>query len=744
MLFAHDTMNILNDHVEDTMDPNDITEQKSKPQSSGDLLNTSVKKQVNFNDPDIILPASQGKGLAKTGMIASGEKTIPVIMRSFSRDVDKAKQKEKNAEEAARLSKEIKNSKEADKEKDQKKTPIPQKKENITVPPVPIKKVESGKKVEKKDIPKKELVFTKPPEKMHLSFKGKPKKQKEEKKRSTDAQAVAPKKEEEKRSDIIEVKKRSVVSDLHEKKETKKIIPKAPYPPYKKDVTQDTVLLSQKKSDDKSFAVLKKIEKKEKTDKEKDLVFPKPPKPPKPKITAVRPKEAERKTQEQKNTLSDIAVSEKKEKETELLKIATGKESAKKGNVYIQGDSKKIVATQDVFDKAMYGGESGEGAKENNVQNIKDDKDQKKEEVKDDAGDKIDLKKEAVRNDLQQTIEKIIKNEEPKKVKEEVKKEESPSNIPKFNDIEVKKKKKKGGEAKEDIVIKKAIEKEIEPPEPPKPLIHISAEQLDTLKTDVVRIESEIKTFNAQQESISTKKRRVSGEKKEFEDQKTEAKRRLEKLTEKESVIAKNIKEIEIKESGAETSDKRHDIEQKRWAQEDKRATVEKEKWEVGEMYEKTELSIKEKDEALSRAEASLQEIVRRIEILTEEKKEKKFKIHLGEIETKKQEVEDIQVVLLEEKRRLDYLRSILEEEEKDLIKEKQEKEKRVEAAEALSERRVFEESRQEIEKRQRVAEQKRWEAEKMLGKVQEKICMSNEHYDTLLKVETEVRDKLS
>ena len=38
------------------------------------------------------------------------------------------------------------------------------------------------------------------------------------------------------------------------------------------------------------------------------------------------------------------------------------------------------------------------------------------------------------------------------------------------------------------------------------------------------------------------------------------------------------------------------------------------------------------------------------------EKEEKKLKVKLGEIESKKKEIEDIQVALLEEKRRLDRL----------------------------------------------------------------------------------------
>ena len=296
----------------------------------------------------------------------------------------------------------------------------------------------------------------------------------------------------------------------------------------------------------------------------------------------------------------------------------------------------------------------------------------------------------------------------------------------------------------ETIPAKITADKEEKQQTPTIPETHISVEELNTLKGDIVRIDSELKAFAAQKESILAKKDRVEKEKISHKTEVDTIKDRLTEKQKRENEITKRIVQIEQKETQTENRDERHTIEEERWKQEDMRADVARERLEIEGSYEKIITLIHEKEGEFTRAEESLRELEHQTETRTKEKEEKRSKVRLGEIENKKKEIEDIQVALLEEKRRLDRLHEDFESKEEQCLKERKLIEQEKEKATELADKKIFEEKILFVQKERREVEQKRWEAGKSLEVVLEKITRSNEHYNTVLKLEQEVRESLS
>lgn len=275
--------------------------------------------------------------------------------------------------------------------------------------------------------------------------------------------------------------------------------------------------------------------------------------------------------------------------------------------------------------------------------------------------------------------------------------------------------------------------------------IYITAEDLKTLKDEVVRMDAEIKTFSAQLQSALGKRTKILEEKNAVQDEFRKIQEVLSIVERKEEEIKNIIRALENEEEAATTADQRHEIEEKRWKEEDNRAGIEKKKWEVNVLYEKNNETIRDKKADLARTEQSIEEFNKRITALIKQRDEKKIKIRLGDIEAKKKEIEDIQVSLLEEKHRLNVLLTSLEKKEEDLLKKRKLAEDLKNKQQGnIAESRAYEMSRHEIEKHLREAEQKRWESEKALEKIAEKIAKSNEHYDTVMKIKDEVQAKLS
>jgi hypothetical protein len=275
--------------------------------------------------------------------------------------------------------------------------------------------------------------------------------------------------------------------------------------------------------------------------------------------------------------------------------------------------------------------------------------------------------------------------------------------------------------------------------------IYVTAEDLKTLKSEVMRMDAEIKTFSAQLQSAIGKRTKVLEEKNTVQDESRKIQEVLSIVERKEEEIKNNIRVLENEEETATTADERHEVEEKRWKEEDGRAGIEKKKWEVNVLREKNVETIKDKTAELSRTEQSIEEFNKRITALVKQRDEKKIKIRLGDVEAKKKEIEDIQVSLLEEKRRLSQLLATLEIKEEDLLKKRKLADDLKKKQNGnIAEVRAYEMSRHEIEKHLREAEQKRWESEKALEKISEKIERSNEHYNTVMKIRDEVQGQLS
>ncbi len=294
---------------------------------------------------------------------------------------------------------------------------------------------------------------------------------------------------------------------------------------------------------------------------------------------------------------------------------------------------------------------------------------------------------------------------------------------------------------------KKKIEQKKQEEKPQTPAIlemHVSQEELNIFKSDIVRIDSEIKAFLAQRESTLAKKDQAEKEKVSLKAKIDATKDRISEKQRREKEITERIHQIEKKETQTENKDERHVNEKERWKQEDMRADIAQERLDIEESYEKIIASIREKEDEFVRAEESFKELEHQVKARIKEKEEKKLKVKLGEIESKKKEIEDIQVALLEEKRRLDRLHEDFESRGEQYSKDNELVEKEKSKATELADRKILEEKIVSIQKERRKVEQKRWEAEKSLEIVLEKIAKSNGHYTTISKLEQDVRESIA
>ena len=273
--------------------------------------------------------------------------------------------------------------------------------------------------------------------------------------------------------------------------------------------------------------------------------------------------------------------------------------------------------------------------------------------------------------------------------------------------------------------------------------IHISADELKKLKEEIFNISAEEKELQSKLQDLTKEEITLTGEENREEAEKNLARKQLDDILQQEKEIESMICEIEQQEKEAKGADERHNIETKRWAQEEKRVQIEKNKWDIGEKYEKLTASLKEKKVKLEQNRYSKDELGKKIIVLLKNKKGKETRVHLGEMERKKEEIENIQMTLLEEKKNFDKTLALLKENKQKVIEERvvaEENEKRVES---MSEKRIFEEKRQNMEIRQRSIEQQRWEAEQKLEQVIKKIKNTNEQYKVTTSMEEEIRKKL-
>ena len=288
------------------------------------------------------------------------------------------------------------------------------------------------------------------------------------------------------------------------------------------------------------------------------------------------------------------------------------------------------------------------------------------------------------------------------------------------------------------------IEKEIKPALSKAVInIHISANDLKKLKEEILNIETEEKELQSKSQDVTKEEITLTEEENKEEAEKNLARKQLDDVLQQEKEIESMIREIEQQEKEARGADERHNIETKRWAQEEKRVQIEKNKWDIGEKYEKLTTSLREKKVKLEQIKSSKDNIGKKIITLLKKKKGKETEVHLGEMERKKEEIENIQMTLLEEKKGFDKTLALLKENKQKVIEERiiaEENEKRVEA---MSEKRIFEEKRQNMEIRQRSIEQQRWEAEQKLEQIIKKIKNTNEQYKVTTSMEEEIRKKL-
>jgi hypothetical protein len=747
---------------------------------------THAKKQTlgSTIDPNVILPASQNKSTLRSVLQQvegqnQNKKVAPVMVRSYSKDVQSAMERGKNMKDAKHLKMSL--------DEEKRNTPKPSEQHDVVQTKAEQEPIASVPKKDHVPIPTKDLAGA--PKKTLTFATGASVSQRP--KMDIPKAPLPPYK------NSVSTKDQSPVSDKKEKesihtedhKDGKESSSTSPNPSHKKDVgkTNDNVVtvpqkVDRTKADEEkkrvateqhSNGVSKDVQKTATVENpKKDISIPIPPKKKddipfnvkNPETTSalaiVAPKKEEK---------AEIALSvPKKEVPKDTKAIPPVPKPAQHNSVdshidTTQGEKRDVQPAQEVdpFDSVLFGGDavpvvpkkevvekplpplptkpSATLPKEdavdhkNKVAGVIESKQEEKKQIAVPVGmeqkqqkdtpvleHKLEQKKEAVpETKPAQKVEppKILQTKPPEP---HVQSQKSPESMA----------------SKQDLAEPSQVQHRIE--------YHVSSEQLRAYKNDVSRIDQDIVLLEAQQKSAAARKDRLLSEKKDFEQKLVEARQVLDEVIEKEDVFERTIHDLEKEELSIVDPKKRHAVEEKRWSQEDLRAEVEKEKWNVQDLYAKVQKAIEEKNNELDRAESSCAEFARRITQLTKERSEKKFKIKLGEVEEKKQEIENIQVALLEEKRRLERLHTSLEEDEKKLVAQRKKAEDDEKKTESFSDKRSFEELRRSAERSQREIEQKRWETEESLEKVIEKIQRSNEHYNTVSKIEDEIRQKLS
>jgi hypothetical protein len=726
-------------------------------------MNNTDTKQTHIPDPNIILPASQktqsrdSQGVSKK---VRPEKSEPVLMRSFSRDVDAVQMRSENAKQAAQLKKEVGREKSHKKEgikKADQKVEIPQKgaqqksplssgsKSPNTAPSKTVDFTRMGEvpkpptKQEQKAPEQVETVESKNVEKRSIPPAPKPPYAQKSTASSQDKKVVdTPSQKQEVKQDEISKDKPKVEASHHNKQVFKK--DRAESDDQKK-VTQDTDLTKKKDSS--------------KTEE----IFPKPP------VVMNLPKKVEPESIKKDTSSNDVKSSagEIKQAKPDALESALfGSVPTKQVTAHDAQDKKEEKDTKSTHAQPSPKKEEQTSTKVETKPTI-----QKTEEKPQSAKEPMSKPKEVKEVHEVEAKKSVEEQKAPEKmvahnmfekgVPGAEKTKDTPPTTPKApavqNAVPVNKKPVANViQPKRDMLADKPHTppthidlKKVEPPKVPKrPLIHVSFDELKQYKKDVARIGREIELMEAQLKSVIARKERLAKEKADFEDQSKDVVVRLEKVLKEEEGFEMRIHDLEKQELSVDDPKKRRELEEKRWQQEDGRAEIAQKKWDIQELHERLDRAIDEKDVELERAEESHHELVTRIETLTKERTEKKSKMRLGDVEQKKHEIEDIQVALLDEKGRLDKRFRFCEEEEKSILQKRRDLEKREQSAVSTAQKRELEQERRALERAQRDIEQKRWDAELAREKVLEKIAASNAHYATVSKIETELQQKIA
>ena len=269
--------------------------------------------------------------------------------------------------------------------------------------------------------------------------------------------------------------------------------------------------------------------------------------------------------------------------------------------------------------------------------------------------------------------------------------------------------------------------------------VHMSDDNLKKLLAEINDIKKEEKELQINLQELARKEITLTKEENELESEKNLVKKELDNVLEQENEIESIIHGLEKQANETKNVEKLHGIETKRWEQEEKRAQAEKNKWGLHERYDKLETSLKEKKGEIEKIRKDKNIIIKKQDPLFEKKRQKRIEIRLGEIEREKKGIENTQLSILEEKKNIDKTLSLLVENRKKVIEEERIAEENEKKVETVSDKRIFEEKRQNIEIRRRSIEQQRWEVEQKLKDILKRLTKANDQYNLVMKNEREV-----
>jgi len=266
---------------------------------------------------------------------------------------------------------------------------------------------------------------------------------------------------------------------------------------------------------------------------------------------------------------------------------------------------------------------------------------------------------------------------------------------------------------------------------------------LTKIKEEITNLLAVEETQQSELSNITKQETFLATEKTQQENQKVQVRNQLDDVLRQESNVEELISAIEKETQGAISAEERHNIEKKRWEQEEKRARIEKNKWTINAEYEKILDELEEKEQKLKQINNKKEEINTNLILLSKAKKEKEVQIQLEEVEQQKREIEDTQIEFLDKKKEIDHTLALLEENKQKVVTERRVAEEDEANADSLSEKRVFEEKRQNTEIRQRSIEQQRWDAEQMLQQIMGKITEANLRYKAIEDKEEKIQKEL-
>lgn len=270
--------------------------------------------------------------------------------------------------------------------------------------------------------------------------------------------------------------------------------------------------------------------------------------------------------------------------------------------------------------------------------------------------------------------------------------------------------------------------------------VQMSDDDFKKLIEEIRNIETEEKELQSKLQELAKQEIAITKEENEAEAEKNLTKKKLDDILLQENETESVIYSLEKQAKETKKIEKLHDIETKRWGQEEKRAQLEKNKWSLHETYDKLLTSLKEKREKIEEIRKSKDTLNKRQDPLVEEKNQKKIKILLGEIGREKEGIENVQMSILEEKKNLDKTLSLLLENKQKVIEEGRLAEENEKKVDTISDKRIFEEKRQNIEIRRRSIEQQRWEVEQKLKDILERLKKTNDQYNLITEKEKEVK----